>query len=265
MTDVLTITGLRGGYGEVEILQGVDMRVGAGALVAIVGPNGAGKTTLLKAVYAIARVTGGTVTFTRDGVDHDITRMPAHKLTRLGLGYVPQLDNVFPNMTIEENLELGATVSPKDFIERRDRNYEIFPLLKDRPRQRAGTLSGGQRQTLALARALMSDPTLLLLDEPSAGLSPQAVEHMFELLDTVGSLGISMLLVEQNARAALARADYAYVLETGANRYEGVGADLLADQRVVDLYLGGGRRTAKPDGTTSQSSQSSTTHPEETP
>jgi ABC-type branched-subunit amino acid transport system ATPase component len=185
------------------------------------------------------------VRYTRDGVTRDVTTMPAHRLTALGLGYVPQLDNVFASLTVGENLEIGATCARRQMSEARAHVLDVFPLLSDRIRQRAGTLSGGQRQTLALGRALMTRPTVLLLDEPSAGLSPHAVGTMFDLLDQVRATGVSILLVEQNARAALARADYAYVLETGQNRYEGTGRELLDDTRVAELYLGG-RRERRP-------------------
>ncbi|MGN6612207.1 MAG: ABC transporter ATP-binding protein [Angustibacter sp.] len=243
----LSVDNLTAGYGAVTILRDVTVRVPEGAIVAIVGPNGAGKSTLLKSVYGISRRTGGSVTYTREGVDHDVTGWPSHRLTALGLGYVPQLDNVFASLSVGENLEIGATTSRRQLEESRQHVLEVFPLLADRIKQRAGTLSGGQRQTLALARALMTRPTVLLLDEPSAGLSPQAVGSMFDLLDDVRATGVSILLVEQNARQALARADYAYVLETGQNRYEGSGRDLLHDQRVIDLYLGGQRaRPSRP-------------------
>ena len=237
----LVIDGLSGGYGPVTILREVSLRVPEGSMVAIVGPNGAGKSTLLKAVYGIAQTSGGRVSYTRDEATLDVTGWPAHRLTAVGLGYVPQLDNVFASLTVGENLEIGATCNRRQLAEAREHVLRVFPLLAHRTRQKAGTMSGGQRQTLALARALMTRPTVLLLDEPSAGLSPQAVATMFDLLDSVRASGVSILLVEQNARQALARADYAYVLETGQNRYEGTGRELLDDPRVVELYLGGAR------------------------
>lgn len=243
--NALVVEKLTGGYGPVTILREVSVRVPEGSMVAIVGPNGAGKSTLLKAVYGIARVSAGRVSFLRDGVAHDVTGVTAHKLTALGLGYVPQLDNVFPSLSVGDNLEIGGTCARRHLAEAREHVLKVFPMLADRIKQRAGTLSGGQRQTLALARALMTRPTVLLLDEPSAGLSPQAVGAMFDLLEQVRATGVSILLVEQNARAALARADHAYVLEAGQNRYEGTGRELLDDARVAELYLGG-RRERRP-------------------
>lgn len=244
MTDpVLSIDGLAAGYGDILVIEDVTVTVPAGAVVAIVGPNGAGKSTLLKAVYGQAAVRSGRITYRPDGTDRDITGLKAFQLTALGLNFVPQLDNVFAALTVAENLEIGATTRRRGQGAGLQRVYDVFPPLLAKRRQRAGTLSGGQRQMLALGRALMSEPGLLLLDEPSAGLAPQAVDEMFGLIGRVRRLGVTVLLVEQNARRALAIADYGYVLETGRNRYQATGAELLADPRVAELYLGG-RHTA---------------------
>ncbi len=245
---LLRVSGLSAGYGSVQVLRDVDIVVAPATMVAVIGPNGAGKSTLLKALYGFARTTAGTVTLddgTQDPVE--VTRIPAHRLTALGLNFVPQLANVFATMSVRENLVIGGTLLGRRAAERVDAVLETFPVLRERARARAGTLSGGQRQTLALARAMMTEPRLLLLDEPSAGLSPMAVTEMLSQLERIRSLGVSMLLVEQNARRALAAADYAYVLESGSNRYEGTGADLLHDERIAALYLGGRAAHARAD------------------
>ncbi|MHB1242153.1 MAG: ABC transporter ATP-binding protein, partial [Gaiellaceae bacterium] len=221
---ILRATGIVAGYGELTILRGVDLAVPRGAIVAVIGPNGAGKSTLLKAVYGIVRPSSGTVVFQGGGGPIDVTGRDPSDLTRLGLNYVPQLDNVFPSMSVRENLELGALLKGNRKEELIDAMLERLPLLRERRRQRAGTLSGGQRKLLAIARALLSEPTLLILDEPSAGLSPLAVDEVFQELERINAAGISIVIVEQNARRALALADYAYVLEMGRNRCEGPGA-----------------------------------------
>jgi ABC-type branched-subunit amino acid transport system ATPase component len=203
--------------------------------VAIIGPNGAGKSTLLKVIYGLLRPTSGQVRYRTD----DVTGVRPERLTRLGLNYVPQLGNVFPSLSIAENLLVGSVSLPR--AERRpavDDMYAQFPLLAERRRQRAGTLSGGQRKLLAIARALVTRPRALLLDEPSAGLSPQAVELVFEQLAEVKRRGIAIVMVEQNARRALSLADRGYVLDMGRNAYEGTGRSLLDDSKVTDLYLG---------------------------
>jgi neutral amino acid transport system ATP-binding protein len=243
-TPILEIHGLEAGYFDVNILHGISLSVPEGGIVSVIGPNGAGKSTLLKAVYGLLKPRGGRVLFRRNGAEHEITGEKAHKLTALGLNYVPQLDNVFPNMSVQENLELGGLLRQDGFGEQLELVFGWFPRLRERRRQRAGTLSGGERQMLALGRALMIDPKLLFLDEPSAGLSPIVVDVIFEKLAEINEAGISMLIVEQNARRSLAMSDYGYVLELGRNRFEGPGRELLHDPKVVDLYLGGGRRLA---------------------
>jgi neutral amino acid transport system ATP-binding protein len=234
---LLETVGLTAGYEELEVVHGVSLAVAAGSFVSVIGPNGAGKSTLLKAIYGLARTREGSVRF--EG--RDITARSPHELTRLGLNYVPQLDNVFSNMSVLENLEIGAVPTRDRLPERLEAVLALFPVLRERRRQRAGTLSGGERQMLALARALMPEPRLLLLDEPSAALAPAVADLLFESLAAVNRAGVSILLVEQNARRSLALSDYAYVLDMGRNRFEGPGERLLGDPTVVDLYLGGRR------------------------
>ncbi|MGH2997598.1 MAG: ABC transporter ATP-binding protein [Gaiellaceae bacterium] len=236
---LLSTVDLQAGYGELEVLHGVSVAVPSGGFVSVIGPNGAGKSTLLKAIYGLADRRSGSVRLAVDGGERELTGLRPHELTRLGLNYVPQLDNVFPNMSVQENLEIGAVPAPLRLAERLDAIFETFPLLQRRRRQRAGTLSGGERQMLALARALMPEPRLLLLDEPSAALAPAVVDQLFERLVEINRSGIAILMVEQNARRSLALSDYAYVLEMGRNRFEGPGAELLDDPKVAELYLGG--------------------------
>ena len=232
---LLEVADLEAGYGEALVLRGVSLAAFEAELVAIIGPNGAGKSTLLKVIYGLLRPTAGRVLYRRD----DVTGMRPEQLTRLGLNYVPQLGNVFPSLSIAENLLVGSVSLPR--AERRPAvsdMYAQFPLLAERRRQRAGTLSGGQRKLLAIARALVTRPRALLLDEPSAGLSPQAVELVFNKLAEVKDRGIAIVMVEQNAIRALALADKGYVLDMGRNAYEGTGDSLLRDPKVTELYLG---------------------------
>jgi branched-chain amino acid transport system ATP-binding protein len=220
---------------EVNIVDGCDIELSDGELVSIIGPNGAGKSTLIKGLFGLVPVRGGTVKVK----GQEVTGAPTHRLVELGIGYVPQTDNVFPNLTVEENLEMGAFLNPKIAKQRYEVLFEWFPILAERRSQRAGTMSGGQRQLVALARALMLEPDLLLLDEPSAGLSPANVDVIFERIQFINSEGVAILMVEQNARRALAMSDRGYVLEMGKNRFSGPGQELLNDPKVVDLYLGG--------------------------
>jgi branched-chain amino acid transport system ATP-binding protein len=223
------------------VVRGASVTVRHGELVALLGPNGAGKSTLIKAMAGLLPVTAGRVTLRGE----DITGRPAHRLVEAGLGYVPQTDNVFARMTVEENLALGGYRFPGAERRRHIQGmYELFPDLGAARRLRAGRLSGGQRQMLALARALVARPTVLLLDEPSAGLSPKLVGLVFGRLREVRRLGVTVLLVEQNARAALGVADRAYVLVEGRERIAGPAASLLRDPEVAHLYLGGAPRTA---------------------
>jgi ABC-type branched-subunit amino acid transport system ATPase component len=234
---VLEVRGLTAGYGEVDVVHDVGLTVPAGGIVTVIGPNGAGKSTLLKAIYGLLPSRAGAVVLGA----RDVTSTKAHELTRLGMNYVPQLDNVFPSLSVLENLEIGAIGQGKRRRERIESALAWFPLLRARRRQRAGTLSGGERKMLALARALAADPKVLLLDEPSAALAPALVDAVFEKLAEINAAGIAILIVEQNARRSLALSNYAYVLDMGRNRFEGTGDALLHDPKVIDLYLGGRR------------------------
>jgi ABC-type branched-subunit amino acid transport system ATPase component len=241
---ILRADDLVAGYAEVNILHGVSIVVPEGGFVSVIGPNGAGKSTLLKALYGLLPPRGGTVVLRRDGNEEDATGLAPHVLTRRGLNYVPQLANVFPSLSVLENLEIGAIALGKRRRELLERTFATFPLLRERRRQRAGTLSGGQRKLLAVARAVITDPKLLLLDEPSAGLAPQAVDELFAKLREIQAAGIAILMVEQNARRSLAMSDYGYVLDMGRNHFQGTAAELLANDEVAELYLGGRGRLA---------------------
>jgi ABC-type branched-subunit amino acid transport system ATPase component len=233
---LLEVEQLEAGYDDALVLRGVSLAAAADEIVAIIGPNGAGKSTLLKAIYGLVTYRGGRVRFAGE----DVTGLRADRLTGRGLNFVPQTDNVFPSLTLAENVEVGALALPR--AERRsaiERVNELFPILHQRPRQRAGTLSGGQRKLVALARALVTNPRLLLLDEPSAGLSPQAMDLVFDKLVEIRTLVVGILVVEQNARRVLALADTGYVLDMGRNAIQGSGAELLSDPKVTELYLGG--------------------------
>jgi len=232
---VIECNGIAAGYVKgLNILQGVDLIVNEKEIVSIIGPNGAGKSTLLKAIMGIINISGGR--FFINGVEK--TNTPTHQIVKEGVGYVPQVENVFPSLTIEENLEIGSW-SVKDNIKQSiSKIFDDFPMLKERQRDKAGNLSGGQRQILALARALVTSPSILLLDEPSAGLSPVAIKEVFEIVKEINSRGVAILLVEQNATRALNFSDRGYVLDQGRNAYQGKGQELLEDPRVVDLYLG---------------------------
>jgi len=236
---LFSVSNLQGGYGDIQILNGVSINVPEKNIVTIVGPNGAGKSTILKAVYGIAKVTSGSVTLNKDGVDVDVLATKPHNLSKIGVGYVPQIDNTFPALSIDENLEVGyVNFTNKSLDDIREEIYQSYPDLKKHFKDRAGTLSGGQRQMLAMARALMSSPSILLLDEPSAGLAPALVDQLFDDLVRINQSGVTILMVEQNARRALAISDYGYVLDMGRNRHEGVGADLVDDPEIVGIYLG---------------------------
>lgn len=218
----------------VDVLRGCSVEVRPGEVVGVIGPNGAGKSTLVKAVFGLLRVRGGTVRLRGE----DVTGRPAHELVRQGVGYVPQLQNVFPTLTVEENLRMGVYLRPKDHARRVTAIEELFPVLADRRRQKAGAMSGGERQMLAMARALMMEPQLLLLDEPSAGLSPLHQDHVFDRCRMINSAGVAVLMVEQNARRCLQLCDRGYVLDQGRNAYTGTGTALLHDEKVIELYLG---------------------------
>lgn len=222
---------------EVDILNGVSFGVREGEIATVVGPNGAGKSTLIKTIFGLLRPRQGRVTLRGE----DLTGLEPHSITRRGMSYVPQLDNVFPSLTVEENLEMGALERSRK-RERIDELYGLFPRLGERRGQAAGTMSGGERQMLAMARALMPKPQVLLLDEPSAGLAPAFVETIFEKVREINEAGVTLVMVEQNARRALGMSDRGYVLDLGQNRFQGSGRDLLDDPKVAELYLGGAAR-----------------------
>ena len=234
-TAILRSTDLVAGYiPEVNILNGCDIVVNTGEFVGIIGPNGAGKSTLLKAVLGQCKVRSGTVTL----MGQDITGRKAHELVPLGVGYVPQNKNVFPSLTVKENLEMGCFLKPSVFGERFEYVVSLFPKLGDRASQRAGALSGGERQMVAMGRALMLEPKILLLDEPSAGLSPALQDEVFVQCRTINATGVAILMVEQNARRCLQVVNRGYVLDQGRSAYTGTGRELLADPNVIELYLG---------------------------
>ncbi|HEX2576413.1 MAG TPA: ABC transporter ATP-binding protein [Aquihabitans sp.] len=218
----------------VDILNGASLELHRGELVGIIGPNGAGKSTLIKSLFGLVPIRSGRVVLDGD----DITGRPAHELVAQGVGYVPQTRNVFPSLTIEENLRMGLYLQPSRFGERFDAVAQLFPMLADRRRERAGLLSGGQRQMVAMGRALMTDPSVLLLDEPSAGLSPINQDEVFARIAQVKRAGVSVVMVEQNARKCLQIADTAFVLDQGRNAHAGTGQELLDDPTVIELYLG---------------------------
>ena len=232
---LLEADGVVAGYGETEILHGVSITVDEGEVVTIIGPNGCGKSTLMKAIVGLVRVRNGKVTFR----DREISSSPPETIVRTGLCYVPQTNNVFPSLSIRENLEMGAFVRRDDFRGRIDAMFQVFPDLAVQPGRKAGSLSGGQRQMLAIARALMLDPTLLMLDEPSAGLSPAMMDNVFERVREINQTGVALLMVEQNARQALGMSHRGYVLVAGEKRLEDTGRDLLNNPEVTSLYLGG--------------------------
>ena len=232
---VIECNGIAAGYvKDLNILQGVDLIVNEKEIVSIIGPNGAGKSTLLKAIMGIIRISAGR--FFVNGQEK--TNTPTHQIVKEGVGYVPQVENIFPSLTIEENLEIGSWTLNKNIKQTISKTFDDFPMLKERRRDKAGNLSGGQRQILALARSLVTSPTILLLDEPSAGLSPVAIKEVFETVKEINAKGVAILLVEQNAKRALNFSDRGYVLDQGRNAYQGKGHELLDDPRVIDLYLG---------------------------
>ena len=232
---VIECNGIAAGYVKgLNILQGVDLIINEKEIVSIIGPNGAGKSTLLKAIMGIIRISAGR--FFVNGQEK--TNTPTHQIVKEGVGYVPQVENIFPSLTIEENLEIGSWTLNKNIKQTISKTFDDFPMLKERRRDKAGNLSGGQRQILALARSLVTSPTILLLDEPSAGLSPVAIKEVFETVKEINAKGVAILLVEQNAKRALNFSDRGYVLDQGRNAYQGKGQELLDDPRVIDLYLG---------------------------
>jgi ABC-type branched-subunit amino acid transport system ATPase component len=232
---VVEVSDLVAGYlPGVNILNGCSLTAHKGELIGIIGPNGAGKSTLLKAIFGQVHVRGGSMTLNGE----DITDLPADKLVARGVGMVPQNNNVFQTLTIEENLQMGLFQNPKIYDERLEFVTSLFPELKPRLKQRAGSLSGGERQMVAMSRALMMDPQVLLLDEPSAGLSPVRQDEAFIRVSEINKAGVTTIMVEQNARRCLQIADRAYVLDQGRDAYTGTGRELLHDPKVISLYLG---------------------------
>ena len=224
-----------GGYGGADILRGCNLSVDKGEIAVVVGPNGAGKSTAMKALLGMVALSQGTVTLG----GKDITSLAPQDRVKEGMGFVPQTGNVFPGMTVEENLEMGAFLRRDSILETMDRVFELFPVLKEKRRQLAGELSGGQRQQVAISRALMTKPTVLMLDEPTAGVSPIVMDELFERILQIKKAGIATLLVEQNARQALSIADKGFVMVTGENRYVDTGEALLANPEVRRSFLGG--------------------------
>jgi neutral amino acid transport system ATP-binding protein len=234
-TPLLAVEDVFAGYvQDLNILQGVNFRINAGELVAVIGPNGAGKSTLAKTIFGLLTPNRGKIWFKGE----NIVGLKPNQIVERGMCYVPQIANVFPSLTIEENLEMGAFIRNVPLTPLKQQIFDTFPVLAQRRRQRAGTLSGGERQQLAMGRALMLQPNLLLLDEPSAALSPLLVNSVFEQIQRINQTGTAIVLVEQNARKALSMADRGYVLDTGRDRFEGRGSDLLNDPKVGALYLG---------------------------
>lgn len=235
MNNLLEVDHVYAGYvQDLNILQGINFCVAPGELVAVIGPNGAGKSTLAKAIFGLLTPNQGKIVFKGE----NITGLKSDRIVRRGMCYVPQIANIFPSLSVEENLEMGAFIRSGSLQSLKDFIYTMFPRLAERRRQRAGTLSGGERQMLAMGRALMLDPDLLLLDEPSAALSPILVNTVFEQIKAINNAGKAIVLVEQNAKKALLMADRGYVLESGRDRFEGRGQELLNNPKVGELYLG---------------------------
>lgn len=232
---ILTAQNIISGYTKVDILHNVTIKAKPGQIISIIGPNGAGKSTLLKTIFGILTPKNGKVLLKGE----DITGLKPDKIVQKGISYVPQVNNVFPSLTIRENLEMGAFIRKDDYNGRIEDMFTLFPVLKDKSNQTANRLSGGQRQMVAMGRALMLDPDLLLLDEPSAGLAPRLVSMIFEKIIEINESGVAMIIVEQNAREALKMADHGYVLAMGKNVLDDTGKALLTNEEVGRLYLGG--------------------------
>ena len=232
---VLRIDNLSGGYGEADIIHGISLEINAGEIVVVIGPNGAGKSTAMKAVFGLLRLSGGSVHLAGE----EITNMDPAQVVNKGVCYVPQTNNVFPTLSVHENLEMGAYIRKDDFRARLEEIYEMFPPLAEKKKQAAGELSGGQRQMVAMGKALMLEPTLLMLDEPTAGLSPLYRNEIFQIIRQINDSGVPILMVEQNAKQSLAVASRGYVLVDGQNRTTGKGTDLLNDPEIAKMFLGG--------------------------
>jgi ABC-type branched-subunit amino acid transport system ATPase component len=239
---VLVVRDLHAGYGGEDVLRGVSIELGRGTIVAVIGPNGSGKSTLLKTIYGLVPARRGSIVlFDEAGHANDLAGMRPNRITELGLNMVPQLANVFPEMSALENLQIGGLPVRDRLAGQLDKVLSALPLLRANLHKRAATLSGGQRQMLAIGRALMSDPRVLILDEPSAGLAPRVQDEVFAKVKAINTLGVSILMVEQRARQCLGIADFGYVLEQGRNRLAGPARTMLHDPEVIRLYLGGAR------------------------
>jgi branched-chain amino acid transport system ATP-binding protein len=232
---LLEVDGLTKKFGGLTAVDNLSFDVDEGEILGVIGPNGAGKSTVMKTIFGLVKVREGRIVFE----DKEITNLRPDQVVRAGLCYVPQEKNVFPTLTVEENLEMGAFIRNDDFSKELQKVYELFPAMYEKRRQPAGALSGGQRQMVAMGRALMLDPRLILLDEPTAGLAPAIVDLMFENIQKINGLGVSILMVEQNAKQALAMSHRGYVLATGRNRFEDTGRNLLANREVAEMFLGG--------------------------
>ena len=238
-TKILEVDNVFSGYGETEILHGVSIEIYENEIVTIIGPNGCGKSTLMKTIFGLLRATSGNINFLIDDKLTSINNFDTENLIKQGLSYVPQSDNIFPSLSIEENLEMGSFIKEEGMAESIKSMYDLFPVLKEKRNDPANQLSGGQRQMLAFARAMMLKPKLIILDEPSAGLAPNLVSSVFETILTIHKAGVAVLMVEQNAKAALERSNRGYVLATGENRADGTGKSLLNNKEIASLYLGG--------------------------
>jgi len=235
---ILEVNNVFSGYGETEILHGVSIEIYENEIVTIIGPNGCGKSTLMKTIFGLIRATSGNIDFLINDELTSINNYDTENLIKEGLAYVPQSDNVFPSLSIEENLEMGSFIKEEGMSESIESMYDLFPILKEKRKDPANQLSGGQRQMLAFARAMMLKPKLIILDEPSAGLAPNLVSSVFETILTIHKAGVSVLIVEQNAKAALEKSNRGYVLATGENKAEGTGKNLLKNKEIASLYLG---------------------------
>ena len=238
--EILSIKSLSGGYGGVDILHNVSLTVGTGEIVVMIGPNGAGKSTAMKSIFGLIKISGGQVLFN----NIDLTGKAPEKIVATGISYVPQTQNIFVTLSVKENLEMGAFILKSDISDRLTRVYDMFPVLKEKQKQSAGTLSGGQRQMVAIGKAMMLDPELLLLDEPTAGLSPALQNDVLETVTEINKSGVSVLMVEQNARQALNVADRGYIFVDGKIRFEGPADQLLSQPDIATLFLGGAPRSS---------------------
>jgi len=232
---LLSVDCVTSGYGDMEVLHEVSIEVDKSEVVTVIGPNGAGKSTLMKTVFGLLKPKAGEIVFE----DKGISGLPPDQIVRRGLAYVPQVENVFPSLTVQENMEMGAFIVSGDYSERIDEIYELFPILRKRRKQGVGKMSGGERQMVAMGRALMLEPRLLLLDEPSAALAPNLTALIFDRVVAINETGVAILIVEQNAKESLGLSDRGYVLAGGCNRFEDTGENLLANEEIGRLYLGG--------------------------